>query len=769
MKTSVNKYVFNIILLTLILFCNGTSFSNELKTDSLNNMLSKNLNSQTKIKVLLELGYLNSVSNNNNKALSNINEVFRLSIKSGKFYGDSIFSRLKKIVEIKLKNADSVSIKYIDIGIKEALNFKRLDFKWSFLLKKGSFLRIIGKSDASIKLFNELLLEIPKNDSVYKPFIYNNLAQSYIIKSDYQNALKYLLYARKLFSKVGNTKEEFACVNNIGGMYFMIEEYEKSIPFLIESLDYSKSIKDSLGICESYMNIGLVYTKLQKTDLAIINQTNAENILQYLNSPVTRAGNLCNLGMSFHQNKEYQKSEEVFLKAIKILEATSDLDFLSITYQSLGTLYLEQKNWQKARYYLKKSEQLVNKIGNIRTQMVLLNELFKLEKGTNNFIMALEYLEKYSALKDSIFNSDKMKELSDINTKNAIEINEEKSKAIQLKKDILTQAEIRRQKQQRNGFIIGLVFMMSITLFIFRSYRQKQRSNIIITKQKEQVEQQKNIVEYQNKEILSSIEYAKRIQATILPPPKVVKKYLDDSFVFYLPKDIVAGDFYWMETVQLGNVPMEQNANESKKRLENETNQLIMFAACDCTGHGVPGALVSVVCSNALNRAVKEYNLTQPSLILDKVAELVVKDFSKDESEDVQDGMDASLCALNIETGQLQWAGANNALWIIRNGLLLETKADKQPIGKTDNLHPFVNHEIQLEKGDTLYLFTDGYADQFGGEKEKKYSKKSFKELIISINYLSMLEQRETLYNTHINWRGANDQVDDICIIGVRI
>lgn len=484
MKTSVNKYAFNIILLTLILFCNGTSFSNELKTDSLNNMLSKNLNSQTKIKLLLELGYLNSVSNNNNKALSNINEVFRLSIKSGKFYGDSIFSRLKKIVEIKLKNADSVSIKYIDIGIKEALNFKRLDFKWSFLLKKGSFLRIMGKSDASIKLFNELLLEIPKNDSVYKPFIYNNLAQSYIIKSDYQNALKNFLYARKLFSKVGNTKEEFACVNNIGGMYFMIEEYEKSIPFLIESLDYSKSIKDSLGICESYMNIGLVYTKLQKTDLAIINQTNAENILQYLNSPVTRAGNLCNLGMSFHQNKAYQKSEEVFLKAIKILEATSDLNFLSITYQSLGTLYLEQKKWQKARYYLKKSEQLVNKIGNIRTQMVLLNELFKLEKATNNFIMALEYLEKYSALKDSIFNSDKMKELSDINTKNAIEINEEKFKAIQLKKDILSQAEIRKQKIIKDYAIIGLVLVAIAMLFFYyqrnKIRKEKQRSEELL-------------------------------------------------------------------------------------------------------------------------------------------------------------------------------------------------------------------------------------------------------------------------------------------------
>jgi serine phosphatase RsbU (regulator of sigma subunit) len=201
----------------------------------------------------------------------------------------------------------------------------------------------------------------------------------------------------------------------------------------------------------------------------------------------------------------------------------------------------------------------------------------------------------------------------------------------------------------------------------------------------------------------------------------------------------------------------------------NNKKETILFAACDCTGHGVPGALVSVVCSNALNRVVKEYNITQPSLILDKVAELVVKDFSKDENENVQDGMDASLCALNIETGELQWAGANNPLWIIRNGELLETKADKQPIGKMDNRKPFMNHEMELQKGDTIYLFTDGYADQFGGSYNKKYSKKAFRELVVTINNLTLIEQREALYNAHILWRGANEQVDDICIIGVRI
>lgn len=217
-----------------------------------------------------------------------------------------------------------------------------------------------------------------------------------------------------------------------------------------------------------------------------------------------------------------------------------------------------------------------------------------------------------------------------------------------------------------------------------------------------------------------------------------------------MPKDIVAGDFYWMESPVIDN-------------------GLVLFAACDCTGHGVPGALVSVVCSNALNRTVKEFNVIQPALILDKVAELIVKDFSKDENENVQDGMDISLCALNIETGEMQWSGANNPIWILRDNNLIEIKGDKQPVGKYDTMHPFTNHKVPIQKGDTLYLFSDGYADQFGGQNNKKLTKAKFKELLLEIQNLNMLNQRNYLYEFHNKYKGSNEQVDDILIMGVKI
>lgn len=273
-----------------------------------------------------------------------------------------------------------------------------------------------------------------------------------------------------------------------------------------------------------------------------------------------------------------------------------------------------------------------------------------------------------------------------------------------------------------------------------------------IHKEKERIELLKQEVEARHKEVMDSISYATRIQATMLPPLSMVKKYLSNSFILYLPKDIVAGDFYWMET--------------------SEKDDNLFFAICDCTGHGVPGAMVSVVCHNVLNRAVREFAMQQPAQILDKTTELVVQAFSLNnaDNDEIKDGMDASLCALNTKTLELQWAGANNSLWIIKpNGELIEYKADKQTIGRTQNLVPFTNHSIQLEKGDTLYLFTDGYADQFGGELNKKFQRKALKELLISIHTHSMEQQGEIILNTFEAWRGKNEQTDDVCVMGVRV
>lgn len=259
-----------------------------------------------------------------------------------------------------------------------------------------------------------------------------------------------------------------------------------------------------------------------------------------------------------------------------------------------------------------------------------------------------------------------------------------------------------------------------------------------------EIHYQKLIVEEKSQEITDSIEYAKTIQSAILPSSKIIDEFLKDSFVLYKPKDIIAGDFYWIE------------AKEDR----------VLFAAADCTGHGVPGAMISVVCNNALNRSVREYNLSDPGKILDKAREIVIQEFEKSDTE-VRDGMDIAICSLIGD--KLEYAGAHNPLWIIRNGILLETKANKQPIGKFENLEPYTTHSFQLEKGDSIYIFSDGYSDQFGGVRGKKYKTSNFKNLLLSIQESSMEKQLALLEAEFEKWRGAMEQIDDVCVIGLKI
>jgi serine phosphatase RsbU (regulator of sigma subunit) len=196
----------------------------------------------------------------------------------------------------------------------------------------------------------------------------------------------------------------------------------------------------------------------------------------------------------------------------------------------------------------------------------------------------------------------------------------------------------------------------------------------------------------------------------------------------------------------------------------------VLFAAADCTGHGVPGAIISVICHNALNQSVKKLGITQPNLILENSRDLVIETFAES-NENVQDGMDIALCALNTKTNEMQYAGANNPIWIIKKEAteIEEIKANKQPIGKYDLMKPFTNHTIQLDKGDTIYIFSDGYIDQFGGERGKKFKTKAFKALLLSIQEKPMEEQQKMIDESFEKWKGNLEQIDDVCVIGLRI
>lgn len=253
------------------------------------------------------------------------------------------------------------------------------------------------------------------------------------------------------------------------------------------------------------------------------------------------------------------------------------------------------------------------------------------------------------------------------------------------------------------------------------------------------------LIKEKNKEIMDSINYAKRLQDAILPSTEIIKSIFKNSFIYYAPKDIVAGDFYWMEKL----------------------DETYYFAVADCTGHGVPGAMVSIVCSSSLTKAVVEDKISSPAKILDRSRDLITARYSKF-NEDVKDGMDISLISYNPKNREMICAGAYNPIWIIRasNRVIEEIKVDKQPVAIYLDTKPFTETKVKLEKGDRVYLFTDGYVDQFGGRKGKKFLKSKFRTFLLSYNETSIAEQESEIHETLINWMGDHEQVDDICIFG---
>ncbi len=307
-----------------------------------------------------------------------------------------------------------------------------------------------------------------------------------------------------------------------------------------------------------------------------------------------------------------------------------------------------------------------------------------------------------------------------------------------------------------NPFLfLNLLITASLISFLVLSNRLNAHDNLRIKNEMlndayRTINSQKLIVEEKNKDITDSINYAKRIQNAILPSEEKIKSLLPESFVLFLPKDIVSGDFYWCE--QWGD----------------ET----LIAAVDCTGHGVPGAFMSIVGFNILNQCVHEHALTKPAVILNSLNRSIAKIIKQKNSTDsVKDGMDISLCSVNFKNKTLEYSGAYNPLWRIRNGELLEIKADKIPIGASpdNNFKPFSSHEIDLLPGDTFYIFSDGYADQFGGPDGKKFKYKKLQQLLLSMQSCTMQEQVRLLDKTINDWKGGLEQIDDVLVIGFRV
>jgi serine phosphatase RsbU (regulator of sigma subunit)/Tfp pilus assembly protein PilF len=624
--------------------------------------------------------------------------------------------------------------------------------------------------------------------------VHNNLGNAYNAMGNYDSAMTYFKKAIEIYKKVGDKKGQAAPTFNLGDLYLHKGELNTALSYEIESLKLNEAAQNQYGIASSCNGIGLLYLELKKTDegrkyferaLAIY----SENDQKYAMTAI-----VCNIGLSYEKDKDYKKALENYLKALKLIEGIDDpytnsvlyenvggmyhkqnlyalaLDYIGRSlklkleindqeglvrsYKNLGSVYGDMGNKGKSFEYYTKALALAKEIGGKIFIKEIDLELAEYFAAQNDYKKAFLYFKEHSAFKDTILSEEGSKQIAEMQTKYQTE---KKEKEIELlNKDKETQSVLTAEENKQKNIILGsvaavLLLVLVFSIFMYNRFKITQRQKNIIEKQKvivekerAEAEHQKELVEEKQKEILDSINYAKRIQTALLASKELLDDNLTEYFVLFKPKDIVSGDFYW--------------ATEHENKF--------YLAVCDSTGHGVPGAFMSLLNIGFLSEGIKEKNVLETNAVLNYVRNRLIDSISK---EGQKDGFDGILLCIDKKAGVFTYSAAYNSPTLVSQNKLVNLHCDKMPVGKGEKTDSFTTNTISLQKGDTLYLYTDGYADQFGGPKGKKFKYKQLEEILVSVNHLSLKEQSEILNQKFEEWRGDLEQVDDVCIIGIKI
>jgi serine phosphatase RsbU (regulator of sigma subunit) len=576
-----------------------------------------------------------------------------------------------------------------------------------------------------------------------------------LLKGDLKSTIEKLNKAISLFEKHKEQKGLARAYSLKSIALGRLDKMDEQLEHLIKAKNIYLDLKDNEGLSNVLLNLANAYIDLKQYDEAIRTLEERSEMVATDNSGGFYAEN--HYGHIYYDLNKTDEAIVHYKKATEIAHRYKMLDSEITGLTHIAECYQKQKNNLVARGYYLQALDLARQNHLMVEEADALKGMVNLYETEQDFKNGYFSLKQYKAIQDSIFTIEKMKSINDIEHKLQLT---EKEKIIAEQNLSLEKEKVELASSKTKGLMLvaGLVIIGIAFIFLFYYNRRTRKLFSLIKKQKAEVEVQKEIIEAKNKEVTDSITYARYIQGSMLPSEKSMNALFKENFVLYKPKDIVAGDFYWTESI------------------DNKTFLLVG----DCTGHGVPGAMVSIVACNAINRAVKEFRLTDPALIFDKVNELMQETFSKSDYE-VKDGMDAALCVIDYNSMKLHIAAAYNPVWIVsppaiktdlweESWSLSQITADKQPIGKfEEEVVPFQLKTIGIQKGEMIYLFTDGYADQFGGPKGKKFKYKQFQEVLTKVAPLAAQEQKTILDNTIENWRGKLDQVDDICVIGIRI
>jgi serine phosphatase RsbU (regulator of sigma subunit) len=661
------------------------------------------------------------------------------------------------------KNIDSAN-KYLLLARKIATSKNYLKALSNNFSLTGTLNYWNGHIDSAEHYYSQAMaLDIKIRDSSGLVKDHIQISRMLASKGNIDKATEHLFSGLDIAKRINDKEKEADCLFTIAVLYDRQDQSEKAIKFCENALELQKEINDSAGMAYSLHRMGLAYEGIKKYDEALKCLEQSFEIRKRIKATAQFGASLNGIGLVYLDKKEYAKALKNFYDAYKYWSEANDKEGIVIASGNLGEISMRMGDEDNALKYFLESFNKADEIHALSFQKGAAKSIAELYYKQGKYKLAYEYFNKFSNLRDTLFNDENSERIAQMQSKYESEQKEQKIKLL-VKEAQLQESELGQKTFIINAVSIGVGLLVILIFVSFRNLNQKQKANIALQsayseiEQKngslidlfQQLEQNRDEVAGKNKEITDSIKYAKRLQEAILPDKNLIASMFPDSFVLYKPKDIVSGDFYWFE-------------KWGDKKL---------FAAVDCTGHGVPGAFMSIVGYNQLNQAVNEHGLWKPNLILNAMNKGITKALKQTmETSTVKDGMDMALCSFDDKTNILEYSGAYNSLWLIRNGIFSEIKADKRPIGvfMGEELIPFTNHEIQLQKDDRIYIFTDGYADQFGGTKGKKFKYKSLQQLLISNQTLSMADQGLLLGNIIEEWRGGLEQVDDILIIGIKV
>lgn len=543
---------------------------------------------------------------------------------------------------------------------------------------------------------------------------------------------------------------ELSILLDLGWSFVQLNEYKKALAYFKRglglALDYN--LKNKMGRIQT--NLGSVYYYRNDLDSALVHFKAALKAAEAVNDLVEIGNGYNNIGLIYQDLGNYPEALRYIQKSLALSESRKDEQGQCESMYNIGEVYVSMKDPLNAEVYFKRSLALAEKIGHKMQMKDAYNALSKLYAAQNKFQLAYDYSLRADTLKDSIFNEEKNRQITEMNTKYETEKKEQENSILK-EKSRNQELENSRQRLVLLAVTGVAILLVALAFFIHRGYREKKRANVVLEGKNREIEEKSRIVEEQNKDIKDSIRYAKRLQEAILPSVAKFSEVFPDSFICFRPKDIVSGDFYWFERF----------------------GDQVFFAAADCTGHGVPGAFMSIMGNNLLNQALNEYALTRTDAILNSVNKGLAKALrtSGETGANVKDGMDIALCAVDLKKMKLQYSGAFNPCWVIRGQEVIELKPDKFPVGAglSEEVKLFSLQEMDLQKGDRIYIFSDGYADQFGGPRGKKFKYSPMQQILKDLSSTPMAEQRKVLVQVHEEWKGRLEQVDDILVVGVRV